>query len=86
MAEDQRAATGEVRGAPTAGKAARPSLRPGRDRRSDHPASKACSTWQAIASELERMRVPTARGGTAWHASTVRSAYVETREAAAQAT
>jgi DNA invertase Pin-like site-specific DNA recombinase len=42
-------------------------------------------TWQAVADELEREGVPTARGGASWRPSSVRAAYVtRTRELAAQ--
>lgn len=34
------------------------------------------ASWQAIANALEADRVPTARGGTAWRPSSVRSAYL----------
>lgn len=43
-------------------------------------------TWQAIADELERAKVATARGGTVWRPSSVRAAYLtRRRELAAQA-
>jgi DNA invertase Pin-like site-specific DNA recombinase len=37
------------------------------------------ATWQAIADELERENVPTARGGASWRPSSVRSAYLARR-------
>jgi DNA invertase Pin-like site-specific DNA recombinase len=45
------------------------------------------ASWQAIADRLERDKVPTPRGGTAWRPSSVRSAYLtRKRELAAQGT
>lgn len=44
------------------------------------------ASWQAIADQFERDKVPTPRGGTAWRPSSVRSAYLtRQRELAAQA-
>ena len=44
------------------------------------------ATWQAIADQLTRERVPTPRGGAAWRPSSVRSAYLtRSRELEAQA-